>query len=392
MRKLFSLLIITLPFSQSYAQQIIASQSFETVAPSNPMTYKITGTGGVAQGYSGMSPVEYVSSESPFYSEGSTGFGVCNTQRVIDFDPVNTTNYSNAKLSFNLAAFATTAGQGLELNDVATVSVSTDGVTYYKQIEIRGNSGSKQAYWDYSAAGIALTPFNTTNVPVVYMPDGESGDHNHDGFSLVEVTNLPQVATIYVRIVLSNTAINEIWVVDNVKLSGLQALPVEMSNFSVQCTGKEHLIEWITAYEEDVESFMVERGKTANQFEQISTVKPMGAGGYTFTDANPFNGTTYYRLKVMDKDGQYTYSKVASASINNSKWRIYPTVTESYIVLEKQSENENVTVNVFDISGRTVLTQLVRGEETNVQLDLNNLTKGVYFIKINDRAEKFMKM
>ena len=388
MRKLLSFLIITLPFLQSHAQQVIASQNFEASAPTNPMTYKITGTGGVAQGYTGMSPIGYVSSESPYYTDGTTGYGVCNTERIIDFDPVNTTNYSNAKLSFNLAAFGNASGTGLDATDNIIVLVSTNGILYNEQIQVNGKF---QSYWSYSAAGTASTPYNTTGVAAVYSPEGP-GDGSADGLAVVEVTNLPQTVNLYVRLIMKNNNANEIWVIDNVKLSGLQALPVEMSSFSVQCTGKEHLVEWTTAYEEDVESFMVERGKTANQFEQISVVKPMGAGGYTFTDANPFNGTTYYRLKVMDKDGRYTYSKVASATINTSKWRIYPTVAESHIVLEKQSENENVTVSVFDVSGRTVLTQLVRGEETNIQLDLNGLNKGVYFIRINDHAEKFMKM
>lgn len=389
MKKLLLFSLLTLPYLKAQAQQVIAAQNFETAQPASPMTYKVTGAGGTAGAYSGMSPVAYYASNSPYYSEGSTSYGVCNTQRIIDFNPVSTLGYNNIKLNFNLAAFATTVSQGLEFNDYVTISVSTDGVTYYDQVKI---TGQNNAYWEYSASGVASNVYNTTGAPAVFNPGNTAGLHNIDGLGTVEITNLPQSANLYVQISMMNNNAAEIWIVDNIKLEGQQALPVEMSNFSIQSSAKKHILDWTTASENNVEAFMIERGKTEKQFEQISTIKATGAGEYSFTDENPFKGTSYYRIKTMDKDGSFSYSNIQSAFITNSKWQIYPTIAESHISLEKETSSDDSTVNIFDITGRNVLNQIVKGDETNIQLDLTQLSKGMYFVKYDDHTEKFMKM
>lgn len=390
MKNLLLLLLSILPFLQISAQQVISSQTFESGQPddSRQMKYKITGSGGVAQAYTGMSPSSYLSSSSPFYSEGSTGYGVCGTQRVIDFDPVNVSAYTNTKLTFNLAAFGNESGAGLDLADSVTVLMSTNNVTYYEQIKIKGKN---QSYWNHSETGSATAVYNTTNTPTTYSPEG-TGDSNADGLGKVQVTGLPSTTTLYVRIVIYSSFSNETWVIDNVRLEGLQApLPVEMTRFSVRNLGNKHLLDWTTAYEENVDGFIIERGKTANEFEQISTLKAMGAGGYSYTDDAP-SGVSYYRIKTMDKDGSFNYSPIQSAVNNNTKWRIYPTVAESYITLEKEVSTDDISIDIFDITGRLILSQTVKAEESNFKIDVSNLSKGLYFIKIANHTEKFMKL
>lgn len=390
---LFSLFVLGLPAVQMTAQQTIASQNFESTPPAVPMTYKIsslfTGAGGYGGAYTGMSPVGYYSSNSPYYIDGSKGYGVSNAEQVIDFDPVNTTGYSNIKLSFNLAAFATTSTQGLDATDYVSVFVSTDGANYYEQSQVKG---ANNAYWEYTAVETASTVYNTTNVPDVFQPGNTAGNHNADGYSTVEITGLPAATTVYVQIKLFNNNNAEIWVVDNVKMTGNSALPVEMSQFSVRNLGSKHLLEWTTAYEHNIASYTIERGKTANEFEQISTLKPMGAGGYSFIDENPFSGTTYYRIKTTDNDGTFSYSAIQSAVNNNIKWRIFPTVVENYIQLEKEGTSEDTPINIFDVTGRNVLSQTVRSNESNFKIDTQELAKGMYFVKIGAHTEKFMKM
>ena len=343
MRKLLFFTIYFTSLFNAQAQVILGAQNFETTPPANNMTFKTIGSGGIAGGYTGKSPMSYYSGDSPYYSDGVKGYGVNEGSRVIDFDPVNTMGYSNITLSYKIAAFATINTQGLDATDNITVAVSLDGVTYENQITVRGGNN---AYWAYDAMGLASTAYTTGNTPTIFSPSTTPGLHTTDGMSTVELTNLPETPELYIRLTITNNKLEEIWTIDKVRLTAnMIVLPVDMRSFTLQNEGSHERLEWVTAYESNTDGFIVERGKTQYDFSQIGVVKAIGAGGYMYMDENPLNGISYYRIKVMDMDGNFHYSKIESASRVSKKWQIYPTLATDFIVLEKiEGLNKNPTI------------------------------------------------
>ena len=394
MRKLLISTICILASHLIQAQEVlISAQNFETNPPADEMTYKIAGIGGTASSYSGMSPSDYFLGDSPFYADGAKGFGINNSVRYIDFDAVNTNSYSNIRLSFKLAAFATTTAQGLDQTDKVTVFVSTDGVTYYEQIIITGNNN---AYWSYNAAGTASTAYSTS-APETFRPSSTEGLHDSDGLGTVQITGLPATAQLFVRIEIISNRAEEIWIVDKVQLIGqMVSLPVEMTQFNVQNEGKKQRLNWVTALENDVESFIIESGKNESSFQPIGKVMAIGAGGYTFVDEKPWSGTTYYRLKIVDNDGRFTYSKIESGFTSTHKWHIYPTLASDYITLETEDrqnfdKTEHSHVSVFDLTGRIVFIQSLEKGESSIKIPLRNFNMGVYLVKLGDMTQRFVK-
>ena len=102
-------------------------------------------------------------------------------------------------------------------------------------------------------------------------------------------------------------------------------------------------LTWQTASEVNNKSFDIERSNSGSNFQTIGTIKAVGkAAGYNFTDANPLNGTTYYRLKINDTDGKFTYSNVLSLAANGkTKVKVYPSVTSGILSIESAESIED---------------------------------------------------
>jgi hypothetical protein len=97
-------------------------------------------------------------------------------------------------------------------------------------------------------------------------------------------------------------------------------LPIELLSFDATVLAATVQLRWTTAQEWNNEMFIVERSGDGQQFERIGTVQGAGTStemiSYGFEDPYPIPGTAYYRLKQLDYDGSYSYSKIVSASFS----------------------------------------------------------------------------
>lgn len=111
-------------------------------------------------------------------------------------------------------------------------------------------------------------------------------------------------------------------------------LPVELVDFNAHSNNHKVDVLWITATEKNNSHFEVQRSNDANSFEKIGSLNSAGINGnsytvlqYVYEDINPLNGVSYYRLKQVDLDQSYTYSKVVSVNFikeKNIRFIIYP--------------------------------------------------------------------
>lgn len=189
-----------------------------------------------------------------------------------------------------------------------------------------------------------------------------------------------------------------------------QQLPVKLVSFSAH-KRTDGLIDlnWNTAYEKQNKNFEVQRSTDGILFETIGLVN--GAGNtsvtskYKFTDGNPLNGITYYRLKQNDYDGNYTLSNVVLIDAGGEKLAatlkpvVYPTPADEVLYLEVNNIAETtVQMSIVDVMGSSVYEEQILADEPNYvyPLAINNLKKGLYVIKIKTNnqqatALKFIK-
>jgi hypothetical protein len=163
--------------------------------------------------------------------------------------------------------------------------------------------------------------------------------------------------------------------------NGPTPLPVELVNFKVTIRHQQVQLSWATASEKDNKHFIVERSHTGKAFTGIATMAGKGTSSsrsnYTFTDADPLSGMSYYRLKQVDFDGTYSYSKVIAV-----KWQplassiLYPTITSDILYLDVAEKGN--TVSILDLTGRKVYQGELSARSRSHTLDVSNLKAGNY--------------
>lgn len=157
---------------------------------------------------------------------------------------------------------------------------------------------------------------------------------------------------------------------------------------------KSHTVDllWETSSENNVAYYEIEKSNGNGNFIKIGQIASQGNSNknqnYFSVDANPYNGINYYRLKILDIDGQFTYSNVINLSINNGKSTmasLYPNPAKDKIYLDfSMLKAENTQLEIVDVVGKkiTVIPILLQKGFNTVPVPIGNLSKGNYYLKV----------
>ena len=136
--------------------------------------------------------------------------------------------------------------------------------------------------------------------------------------------------------------------------------------------------------------FTVERSLDGNNYVPIGFKKAKGNDSeYTFEDNN-FQKTSYYRLKMVDNDGSFDYSKIVSLLVE-SKFtvKITPSVADDFVLVETDFDDKTpTTIDIFNQSGKLMIEKMA--EKTNT-ISIKSLPQGMYFIRVNHGVDFWVK-
>ena len=181
--------------------------------------------------------------------------------------------------------------------------------------------------------------------------------------------------------------------------NGNPPFPIELLSFRGYNEGAINRLFWTTEKELNGDKFTVERSIDATIYESIGNVKAVGNSNkqenYTFNDQTFKANKNYYRLKMLDKDGSFAYSKVIEIAANKLNVTIYP----------NPAQNEVFIAGNFTLNSKVSLINMLGQEVLNLNLDsqnqttvpLQNIAQGVYMLNIlNEKgaimySEKLMK-
>ena len=169
-------------------------------------------------------------------------------------------------------------------------------------------------------------------------------------------------------------------------------LPVTLTYFTAEERSGTVLLKWATAQEINNAYFDMERSVDGNAFTKIATIQGAGNSnenlGYQFTDFNiPSSGKIQYRLKQVDIDGKFEYSKIVTirSSTAISAISIYPNPARDHLNIMLKAEMNQARLNVFNAAGVNMYTLQVNRQ---AQIDVSRWPNGVYFIVIQSGNEK----
>lgn len=171
-------------------------------------------------------------------------------------------------------------------------------------------------------------------------------------------------------------------------------LPIQLLSFTATSKTAGNELNWKVSAESNPEHFEIEKSKNGTSFSAIGNVPGKTATNglstdYSFVDANAGSGTSYYRLKMLDKDGKTSYSKIiALTASGKDELDLYPTVTDQRrtVYIRSTSDLQKVSLAVYDMSGKKVVGQIIpsvsTGQAIPIALPQGQVTKGTYFVQL----------
>ena len=169
-------------------------------------------------------------------------------------------------------------------------------------------------------------------------------------------------------------------------------LPLNLSSFTALINNKTNKLSWVTLNETNFKHFEVEKSADAINFTQFNLVDSKGNGNYSTTDNAPFNGNNYYRLKMVDLDGQYRYGQtiVIKNLLKETEYNIFPNPAKEVVTISTPDNSGGVSVCVLDLLGRKIYDSGIQ-KVPELKLNTSKYNKGIYFIRISGTRETVFK-
>jgi hypothetical protein len=239
--------------------------------------------------------------------------------------------------------------------------------------------------------------------------DGSIGNSTEGSWSFHPASQIPMVPYdkgYYLEMRVKN--FSEFWIAKGF-VGNTNALPVELASFSAKKqSGNENqndvLLEWTTASEKDFDHFDIEVAVGNEAYRQgrfASLARVAGNGNlaqsehYHFVDEEPRKrGVRYYRLKMVDRDGSYVYSRVRPVVFDEKlEWTIFPNPSKGLFFVNYQADaGTEVTVKVYGLNGQLFAKSqfAATGFLQNSQIDLSGpeYGLGLYVVEIGGGREK----
>ncbi len=171
-------------------------------------------------------------------------------------------------------------------------------------------------------------------------------------------------------------------------------LPVTWLYFKGTNQGKDNLLEWATASEQNTKEFILERSVTGNIFNAIATIKAAGNSSntkiYPYKDANidKLNSNVFfYRVKQIDVNGSFKYSNIVRLNYDLKdvpKSIVYPNPTQGLITVTIGDRKLLGTIaTVLDVNGR--ILQQVKITAQSQSFNFSSYTNGTYLIRLENK-------
>lgn len=172
-----------------------------------------------------------------------------------------------------------------------------------------------------------------------------------------------------------------------------KALPVTWKYFRAKAgENADATLEWATTDETNTSYFEIQRGKDPFLFIPIQKIAASGNSTvtqeYIYKDGELKPGTYYYRLKQVDTDGKFDYSRIVSVSIYNSELiRLFPNPVADNLSI--QSDSGIYSIEIFNASGIKITSS--RQSSNLLQLDMTKYPVGIYTVKVNGKNFRILR-
>ncbi len=166
-------------------------------------------------------------------------------------------------------------------------------------------------------------------------------------------------------------------------------LPVALTTFDGKINNEKNaVLNWTTSSEYNNRRFEIEISRDGSNYVLLGTVASQGNASheqyYNYLHINPQAGISYYRLKQVDMDGSFQYSKIVSLNIEakSVKAIVYPVPAKNKVMINFGQIVSKGEIELFSMDMKWIRSESINGPASTKDINIGNLAKGVYFIRI----------
>lgn len=168
-------------------------------------------------------------------------------------------------------------------------------------------------------------------------------------------------------------------------------LPIpSLVNFQLKKQNTTIFLMWSINQSANLMSFDIEYSVSGRDFRKIGEVSITNEfknkNSFSFAHTKPDIGANYYRLKLIDIDGLFEYSKTVLIYCDDSEITSYPNPTERFVNI---SSNHKSDLSIYDNAGNLIEKFIIN--KGNNSIDLLPYPTGLYFIKSGNKVMKIIK-
>jgi hypothetical protein len=356
------------------------------MGPGNGVTFGVSETAVALNNNPNAQAVWYGSMLGEFMKHGVEYFSPWNWEKGMWetlhlYSRYNKKNSINALSDdeLNVSAYATAS----DANDSITVVLVNRSLTLTKTVTVN------------------LAHFKLPNQPVQALtlsnlPAGTETFISHTNNALQSSTIMPSSDT-SLQVTLAPLSITSLQLAAN-----LPVLPVTLVSLTATKAGNDVRLDFTASNDTGVMLFDIERSADGVAFNGIGTVAATAAvggiagpaGKYSFYDNRPLASVDYYRLKIVDRNGGYTYSKTVAVSFDNvTGMSVFPNPATDVLYVQLPAQQGPIVLELHDCAGKLVRTIQIEPSVGSffTSIDISGLARGVYYLTAAGRTVSFVK-
>ena len=326
---------------------------------------------------------------------------------LLSFDPVDNFN-STTSFTFNVKDNSNNFSATAIYKIVANVPPTTNNIITapFSKTTLRTAIPALNGWDDVSVAFYSVLTLPDTTAGKLYLNNVEvtslSQVSNLSPAQISQFSFLPAITfqgAIFTYTATDNLGITDVtpavYIIPQSLFGGNNPLPIYLLSFTGKALVSDNQLNWSTSQEINSKQIEIERSINGTDFIKVGIVSARGNSSsrsdYTYTDKDVKAVNQYYRLKLVDVDGKFSYSTIIVIKRDNlpmSINRIMPNPFKDKVEIELLAENSNETVlTLYDMSGKLVKTMQVKttkGINRILLNDLGGLGSGTYILNIKN--------
>lgn len=276
-------------------------------------------------------------------------------------------------------------------SDTVTLNVVSPGPDTFKVTSqataTTWNNGSTQTV-TWTVANTTAAPINAANVNIYLSVDSgrtfpytiASNVPNNGSASVTIPGVLPASNRARVKVKAAN---NVFFQVNRSNITiNIVPLPVTLQSFDASLKDCAVQLSWNTSDAKGFSHFELERSEDGSVFRSVATINSHPEGRYDYTDQPAKEGTYFYRLKMQDMDGRYTYSTVINVRLackGQHSMVVFPNPGKDKITI--RSNGTAIEAAIFATNGQLVSKQKLSAG-ASPQMDISALSHGIYLLQV----------